>query len=86
MQDNNISFFFETSALNGDNIDTVRKQLLYKSKVEQAFNEATKFAFLQYIKDKVGKEPTGGVHLDAHNHQGSHGGQQGGQGKKGGCC
>lgn len=37
MEDNGISFFFETSALNGENID-------------KAFNEATKLAFLQYIR------------------------------------
>jgi len=45
MQENNVSFFFETSALNGQNVET-------------AFVEATKLAFLRYIKDRLENDPS----------------------------
>jgi len=43
MQENGIHFFFETSALNGTNIDL-------------AFLEATKLGFISYLKDKKAGE------------------------------
>lgn len=84
MEQNNISFFFETSALNGDNIDKVIRMIFKLAYCVQAFTEATKLAFLQYVKGKMGEAPPThpggdkGMHL---NKGGSGSGK-----KKEGCC
>lgn len=59
MKDNDISYFFETSAFNGKNI-------------EMAFMEATKLAYINYTKEKMGQSRARtSINLKAANRQGT---------------
>jgi len=59
MKDNDISYFFETSAFNGKNI-------------EMAFMEATKLAYIKYTKEKMGQSKARtSINLKATTRQGT---------------